>query len=105
MPDAAAVIYALKPDLGTPTPALIEVMTSDTVVRGQTIIATDMEEKVIMIADDAELSELADHAFDQDFDLDAALFDILQRRSDNAAVVLQVQAAHMSRSLERTLTR
>jgi len=105
IPDAAAVLYALEPDLGTPTPALIEVMTADTVVRGQTIIATDMEEKVIMIADDAELSDLADHAFDPDFDLDAALFDILQRRPDNAAAVLEVQAAHMSWRLERTLTR
>ncbi len=105
IPDAAAVIYALKPDLGTPTSALIEVMTSDNVVRGQTIIATDMEAKVIMIADDAELSDLADQAFDPDFDLNAALFDILQRRPDNAQTVLDVKGLQMSLLLDRTLTR
>lgn len=105
IPDAAAVIYAFKPELGTPTSALIEVLTDDTVVRGQTIIATGTEEKVIMIADDTELSDLADHAFDPDFDLNTALFDILQRRPDNATAVLQVQGEQMSRRLERTLIR
>jgi inosine-uridine nucleoside N-ribohydrolase len=105
IPDAAAMIYALRPELGTPTPSLVDVATDAKLTRGQTVIATDPYSKVTMIADDAEMSALADRAFtDPTFDINAAMFTILSRRPDNAQVVLSVKGPAMARLLERGLT-
>jgi inosine-uridine nucleoside N-ribohydrolase len=105
IPDAAAVIYALRPELGTATSALVDVATDAGLTRGQTVIATDANSKIAMIADDAELSALADRAFsDPNFDINAALGQILMRRPDNAKVVLTVDGKEMARTLERGLT-
>jgi hypothetical protein len=52
-----------------------------------------MQEKISTIADDAELSALADQAMmDPTFDLYAALGAILMRQPDNAQVVMKVNA-------------
>lgn len=105
IPDAAAVIYALHPELGRRTSALVQVMTVDNLSRGQTIIGTELTARIPMIANDAELSALADQAFLPDFDLNAALMGILQRQPDNAHVVLDIDGRAMRRMLERGLTR
>lgn len=61
--------------------------------RGQTVVALSMQEKITSIADDAELSALADQAMtDPNFDLYAALGSILMRQPDNAQVVMKVNA-------------
>jgi purine nucleosidase len=61
--------------------------------RGQTVVALTMQEKIATIADDAELSALADQALmDPNFDLYAALGAILMRQPDNAQVVMKVNA-------------
>src|SRR5262245_1603025 len=97
IPDAAAVIYALHTELGTATSSLVDVSTEAGLTRGQTVIATDPNLKVEMIADDAELSALADQAFsDPNFDLNAAIAEILARRPDNAQVVLEVKGRIMA---------
>jgi hypothetical protein len=52
-----------------------------------------MQEKISTIADDAELSALADQAMaDPTFDLYAALGAILMSQPDNAQVVMKVNA-------------
>jgi inosine-uridine nucleoside N-ribohydrolase len=105
IPDAAAVIYALRPELGTPTSSLVDVATDAGLTRGQTVIATDPTSKITMIADDAELSALVDQVFsDPNFDINAAIGEILMRRPDNAQVVLDVKGPAMARALERGLT-
>lgn len=103
VPDAAAVIYALRPALGTPLSALITVITGEGVTRGQTVIATDLGGRIPLLADEAELSALAEQAFTPGFDLNAALFAILQRRPDNAQAILDVEGRAMARLLERGL--
>ena len=105
VPDAAAVIYALQPELGTSTSSLVDVSTDAGLTRGQTVIGTDANGKISMIADDAELSALADQVFsDPNFDINAAFGAILARRPDNAKVILDVRGPVMARVLERGLT-
>jgi inosine-uridine nucleoside N-ribohydrolase len=106
IPDAVAAIYALRPELGTVTSSLVDVATDAGLTRGETVIATTLNSKIEMIADDAELSALADQAFsgDPNFDINAALGAILARRPDNAKVVLIVKGQAMVRLLERGLT-
>jgi inosine/uridine nucleosidase len=105
IPDAAAAVYALRPDLGTATSGLVDVATDNGLTRGQTVMALDPNAKITMIADDAELSALADRVFsDPNFDLNAALFQILSRRPDNAKVVLVVKGRAMTDLLEQGLT-
>ncbi len=105
IPDAAAAIYALRPDLGSATSGLVDIATDSGLTRGQTVMALDPNAKVTMIADDAELSALADRAFtDPNFDINAAIFAILSRRPDNAKVVLVVKGRAMADLLEQGLT-
>jgi inosine-uridine nucleoside N-ribohydrolase len=106
IPDVAAAIYALRPELGTATSGLVDVATDAELTRGQTVMGLDPNAKVTMIADDAELSALADRVFsDPNFDINAALFEILSRRPDNAKVVLVVKGRAMAELLEQGLTR
>jgi inosine-uridine nucleoside N-ribohydrolase len=105
VPDAAAAIYAVLPELGTATSSLVDVATDAGLTRGQTVMAIDTNSKIFMIADDAELSALVDRVFSEPgFDINAALGAILARRPDNAQVVLDVKGPTMARELERGLT-
>lgn len=104
IPDAAAVIYALQPQLGSATSALVRVITDTGYARGQTIIATTPAQRLPLIADDAELSAMADQAFIPGFDLNVAMFQILSRQPDNATVVLELQGHAMAQLLEQGLT-
>lgn len=105
IPDVAAAIYALRPELGTATSGLVDVATDSGLTRGETVMGLDPNAKVTMIADDAELSALADRVFsDPNFDINAALFQILSRRPDNAKVVLVVKGRAMAELLEQGLT-
>jgi inosine-uridine nucleoside N-ribohydrolase len=106
IPDVAAVIYALQPSTAAGTSALVRVAVADDFTRGQTVIATTINDRVSLIADDAELSALAAQAFTTPgFDLGAALFAIVSREPDNAVVVLDVFERTMIRLLERDLLR
>jgi inosine-uridine nucleoside N-ribohydrolase len=72
--------------------------------RGQTVVALSMQEKLSTIADDAELSGLADQAMsDPNFDLYAALGAILYRQPDNAQVVMKVNAVKVKANWLRAL--
>lgn len=106
IPDAAAVLYMLKPALGTAQSALIYTVTDNDKTRGQTIIATKFSEKILLIADDAEMSVLAERFFsDPTFNLAVELGMIIAREPDNAQVVLEVRGPLMARALESGLTR
>jgi inosine-uridine nucleoside N-ribohydrolase len=106
IPDAAAVLYALDPTLGTTQPALIKVSLADSLTRGQTVIGLTLNERIPMIADDAELSSIAERVFsDPQFNFQAAIGAILAREPDNAQVILDIQEQTMQRLLLRSLTR
>jgi len=103
IPDAVAAIYALRPDLGSPRSALVQVMTVEGYVRGQTIVADTLSTRMSLILTADEMSELAQQFVKPGFDLQAAIGSVLQRRLDNAQVLLEVNAAEMLRLLEETL--
>lgn len=104
IPDAAAVIYALQPDLATVQSALVQVITDSGPARGTTLIGNMLSSRIPLIADDAELSALADQAFAPGFDLNSALLALLQRQPDNARVIMALNGAAMARVLTRGLT-
>jgi inosine-uridine nucleoside N-ribohydrolase len=103
IPDAAAAIYALRPDLGTATSALVQVITDEGYTRGQTIVADSLAYRVSLIASSSEMSRLASQFTAPDFDLQTTIADILRRRPDNVRVVLDVDGPEMVRLLEQTL--
>jgi inosine-uridine nucleoside N-ribohydrolase len=106
IPDVAAVMLAVRPALGTASSGLAVVVTDRGFARGETVIATDPNMKVSIIADDEELSALVDRFFsDPNFDLNAAIGAILMRHPDNANITLSLDGRLMSRILERDLTR
>lgn len=111
VPDVVAIMYTVDSSLGTPQSALVKVvpdiMESDPerLFRGQTVVGLTVSERIPMIADDGELSWLANQiAADPAFDLQAAIGAILAREPDNAQVVLDVQERQMHRLLMRALT-
>ena len=59
IPDVAAAMYALDSSLGTAESALVKVVTEPSLARGQTVIGLTLNERVSMIASDAEFSQLA----------------------------------------------
>jgi inosine-uridine nucleoside N-ribohydrolase len=91
IPDAVAAAYALDPTIGRSEPALVKIELAAGQTRGQTIVGLSVTERVAMIADDAELSLLAERAFafppDPEFDLDDELINILIRQPDNALLL------------------
>lgn len=92
--DPTAAVLIVHPEWATSTlPGLVLVQTPDGPARGQTILAFTLPEHLSVLASDAELSAIADGVFsDPDFDLEAALGEILFRRPDNAQVVMTVNA-------------
>jgi inosine-uridine nucleoside N-ribohydrolase len=93
--DPTAAVIALYPEFVTDQQSGLLVIdpAANFTTRGQTVVALTMQEKISTIADDAELSALADQAmWDPNFDLYAELGAILYRQPDNAQVVMKVNA-------------
>ena len=91
--DPTAAVAVLHPDYITDQQSGLVVMdpTASFPTRGQTVVALTMPEKLSTIANDTELSALADQAMsDPNFDLPGALGAILMRQPDNAQVVMKV---------------
>ena len=99
LPDPTAMIYALENGLGTSQSALVQVLAGENipeVVRGQTIIGLTLNERITMIADDAQLSDIAFRVYtDPDFNLELELGNILFSQPDNAVVVTDIDARRM----------
>jgi purine nucleosidase len=104
--DPAAAVYAVHPEWGTAQSGLVLVQTPDGPARGQTIFALTLAEHISVLATDAELSFIADQVFsDPEFDLNAALGEILFRRPDNVQVILTVDARRISQEWLNGVTR
>jgi inosine-uridine nucleoside N-ribohydrolase len=92
IPDVAAAMYALDSSLGTAQSALVKVVTEPSLARGQTVIGLNLNERLSMIASDAELNRLAEQAIaDPTFNLPAALDAISAREPDNAQLVTDIK--------------
>jgi inosine-uridine nucleoside N-ribohydrolase len=93
--DPTAAVIVLHPEMITDQQSGLLVIdpAANFTTRGQTVVALSMQEKLATIATDAELSALVDQAmFDSNFDLYAALAEILASKPDNAQVVMKVNA-------------
>jgi inosine-uridine nucleoside N-ribohydrolase len=96
IPDVAAAMYALDSSLGTAESALVKVVTEPSLARGQTVIGLTPNERLSMIASDAELNRLAQQAIaDPTFNLPAALDAILAREPYNAQLVTDIEEQRM----------
>lgn len=106
VPDVTAVMYAVRSQFArTVEPALVKVVTDDTQARGLTVMGFTFNERIVMIADDAELSALVDQVWvDPDFNLEAALFAIYLREPENADVMLQLRGPSMQRLFMQGMT-
>lgn len=91
IPDAIAAAYVIRSRIANPESALVFAQTDNNRTRGQTIIMTDPNLKVSTIADDAELSALADAVFSGQVDPNVAIGQILAREPDNAKVILKLK--------------
>jgi purine nucleosidase len=106
--DPTAAVIALHPEYITDQQSGLVAIdpAASFQTRGQTVVALSMQEKLSTIADDAELSALADQAMtDPNFDLYTALGAILYRQPDNAQVVVKVNAAKVKLSWLAALVR
>jgi inosine-uridine nucleoside N-ribohydrolase len=105
LPDVAAAVYIVRPNLGTAESALVRVIEDNNEARGQTIIVTDPSLKVGLAANDVQLSDLADRFFsDPNFNLLLEFGMILAANPDNAQVVLEVRGGMMANLFEHRLT-
>ncbi|MBN1312117.1 MAG: nucleoside hydrolase [Anaerolineae bacterium] len=101
-PDVVAAVYTIEPSVGEVQPALVRIAHGifetdvNRLLRGKVTIGVKLAEKLPMIADDIELSALADHLLaEPSIDLQAELQAILAREPDNAQVVLDIDAARI----------
>ena len=110
IPDPAAAIFALDETLGTvKQTALVKVLDKADLARGETVVGLSIPERITMIANDKELSKLADDVFENpeqpNFSLlDSATQDILSREPDNAVVVRGIATQAMRARFVNDLT-
>ncbi|MEO7908934.1 MAG: nucleoside hydrolase [Roseiflexaceae bacterium] len=102
LPDVVAAVYLTDPTIGATTPALVQVVL-DGPARGQTIVATTLEHKILILASDDELSALADRAQKPGFDLTKELDVILQRVPTLVHLVTQLDAQAVDTHFARIL--
>ncbi len=92
IPDAVAAALAVGAAVGEQRPAFVQIVLAPGLSRGQSVLGLAANDKIAMVASDAELSALAERAFayppDPAFDLQLELGAIFMRAADNAQVVI-----------------
>ncbi len=111
-PDIVAAVYAVDASVGETQSALVKIAhgifenDANRLLRGKITIGIKAEEKLSMIADDIELSALADRVLtDPNIDLRAEMGAILAREPDNAQVVLDIDADRIHELFMQPFTR
>lgn len=102
IPDLSATLYAIK-GLGTSSPALVKIITAADMTRGQSLMGVGFAERVMLITDDEELSEIAVEAYAISTDpifpdatyVNTRTMEILMREPSNTGVVLEIDEAEM----------
>jgi inosine-uridine nucleoside N-ribohydrolase len=105
LPDVAAAVYLLRPELARVTPALVRVVTHRGYAFGQTIIGATPYDRLRLALSDEELNELLSdsQAIGQDY---AAAVRLAQSRiPDNALVIADIDGTRMAELLLTDLTR
>ncbi|MCP4360137.1 MAG: nucleoside hydrolase [Chloroflexi bacterium] len=99
VPDVTAVMVAVQPNfVHTVEPALVKIITHDGLASGESVMGFTFNERIMMIADDAELSALADQVWaDPNFDIQAALYGIYLREPENADIIMKLKINRMHR--------
>ncbi len=92
IPDAAAVVYALYPELGAPEPAAVRVVIDGEYTRGQTIVAATFAHRVSLGLGASGVARLGERAVAAGFDLSTIIHGALERAAVNAQVVLTLDA-------------
>lgn len=95
IPDAAAVVYALRPDLAEAEAATVRVVVDGELTRGQTIIATSLGHQIALGLGASGLSRLADLVA-AGANLERAITDALRRAPHNARVVRRLDGQRMA---------
>lgn len=103
VPDAAAVIYALHPELGMAVPATVRVVTEGELTRGQTIMALSEQHQAALALGTHGIEHLAMNVTTPGFDYEEALRQASARAPRNAHVVLEIDARAMAEMLEAGL--
>jgi inosine-uridine nucleoside N-ribohydrolase len=95
-PDVTAAMYAVDSSLGTSQSALVKVDKDPGLARGETVAGLTLNQRIQLIASDAELSQLAERVFsDPNFNIQAAEEAILAREPDNASLVTEIDSQRM----------
>jgi len=94
-PDVTAAMYAVDSSLGSSQSALVKVDTELGLARGETVVGLTLNQRIQLIASDAELSQLAREFSDPNFNLQATLGAILAREPDNASLVTAIDSQRM----------
>lgn len=105
-PDLTATLFAADATLGLSQPAQLLMATGSPQVRGQSLVALSLAERLALIADDAELTAIAVQTFtNPGFDVNAAFGAILMRQPENASWVLALDDKRLLQAVERGLKR
>lgn len=93
IPDAAAVIYAVYPELAIAEPAAVRVVLDGEYTRGQTIVAATFAHRVSLGLGASGVARLGERAMAAGFDLSAIIHEAHGRAVDNAQVVPTIDAS------------
>jgi inosine-uridine nucleoside N-ribohydrolase len=101
IPDAAAAIYALRPDLGKALPATVRVIVDGEYTRGQTVIATAPQHQIALAIGATGIAQMAAQVLAPGFDVGAAMALLLGQLPQNTRAVLSIDGATMADLLVR----
>jgi inosine-uridine nucleoside N-ribohydrolase len=99
LPDVAAPIYALHPELGRPVSAVVRVITQPGYAFGQTIIGANPSDRVRLTLSVSEINELFDTAWASGRNYGQLIHEALARTHDNALVIADVDGERMAELL------
>jgi inosine-uridine nucleoside N-ribohydrolase len=105
LPDLVTMMVALDPSLARTQPALVKIVTDQSLARGQTVTALNFLEHLVLVGSDAELSALVDRFFSEpSFDLFRAFHQIVEREPMNVQWVSDINEKAIHDRFMRALT-
>jgi inosine-uridine nucleoside N-ribohydrolase len=99
VPDAVAAIYLLHPQLAQALPAAVRVITDGELTRGQTIIAISPMHQIAVALGASGMLHMAGQLSQPGFDTQMAMQQVMASLTQNARVVLRIDAPAMAELL------
>lgn len=103
LPDVAAAVYALHPELATAQGALVRVITEQGYAFGQTVVGVHPADRLRLTVDDEELDAALDAGLAAGQGMAEIIREIQRRAPDNALLIDDVDGARMAALLAATL--